>query len=71
MARAVAQFIITLTDAGQITVEGPIEQRMLAFGMLEVAKDVIRELAQKSAENKVQLAPPGLVEVLKTGRPGS
>ena len=34
---------ITLLPDGRLTVSGPISQKMLSYGMLEAAKDVIRE----------------------------
>lgn len=36
-----AELLITLQDTGQVTVTGPIEQRLLCYGLLEVARDVI------------------------------
>jgi hypothetical protein len=63
MPRVVAEFKVSLTDAGQIQVEGPIEQRMLAYGMFSVAMDVVRETSQQT--NKVQLAPAGLANLFK------
>lgn len=49
------QLTITLDEkTGQLQVSGPIENRMLCYGMMDLAKDVIRE----------QHAPkPGIVPV--------
>lgn len=35
------QLVIDLTDDGDINVRGPINDRVLAFGMLECAKNII------------------------------
>ena len=34
---------VTLTDNGRVTVSGPINNKILAYGMLEAAKDAIRD----------------------------
>lgn len=34
---------ITLTDEGQISVSGPIHNKVLSYGMLAAAADAIRE----------------------------
>ena len=39
----IAQLIISLHSNGSITVSGPIENKILCYGLLEVAKDVIRD----------------------------
>ena len=48
------QLVITLMDNGQLQVTGPIQDRMLCYGMLEVARDVIRDQQPK---------PGGLIAV--------
>jgi hypothetical protein len=45
MAR-IAELLITLEDTGQIKVEGCLEQKLLAYGLLSVAKDVVNEYSQ-------------------------
>lgn len=47
---------ITLTDDGQLNVNGPIDNRMLSYGMLEMARDIIADRARKASENLVQPA---------------
>ena len=54
------QLIITMDDQGQVSVNGPIQNQMLAFGLLEMAKVAIVDF-NKQQQNKVQPAPPGLV----------
>ena len=49
------QILITLRDDGQLQVEGALQNRAMAYGMLELAKDAIR--AMETAK------PPGIVPV--------
>ena len=49
------QILITLGDDGQLKVEGALQNRALAYGMLELAKDAIR--------NQQAPKPPGIVPV--------
>jgi hypothetical protein len=37
-----AQLIITLTDQGQIEVNGPLSDKILCYGMLKFAENVIQ-----------------------------
>lgn len=50
---------ITLDTAGNIRVEGPMEQKIVFFGMLEIAKQTAVKFNEDAAK-KVQLAPAGL-----------
>lgn len=43
MNDVIAQITVTLTNNGQVQVSGPIDNRMLCYGLLEMAKDVVRE----------------------------
>ena len=36
------EILITLHDTGQLTITGPIQNKALAYGLLELAKDAIR-----------------------------
>jgi hypothetical protein len=36
------QLIITMDDAGNVSVSGPIENKLLCFGMIELAKLAIQ-----------------------------
>lgn len=58
MATPVAQILITLDDAGAVQVQGAIENKMAAFGLLEVAKESISDF-HKQAERKIQPASMG------------
>lgn len=61
-----AQLSITLTHDGQLVVTGPINDLMLCYGLLEGAKDQIRNhVAAKARESSIQIAqgwpPAGLM----------
>lgn len=44
------QLVITIEDNGAVNVQGPIKDKLRAYGMLEVAKDAINEFhAQQAA----------------------
>lgn len=42
-APPIAQLLITLTSTGQIQIQGPIQDKTLCYGLMESAKDAIRE----------------------------
>ena len=54
MARA--QVTITLEDDGSVTVNGPLQDKILMYGLLGAARDVVVDYAHQSA-NRVMLAP--------------
>jgi hypothetical protein len=49
-----------MDEHGAINVNGPIQQALLCYGLLESAKIAIYEHS-KQAQNRVQPAPAGLV----------
>ena len=49
------QILVTLRDDGQLQVEGALQNRAMAYGMLELAKDAIRALETGK--------PPGIIPV--------
>lgn len=51
------QLIITLMPDGSINVNGPIKNKHLCYGLLECAKDAIREYV---ANNKSDIVVPNL-----------
>lgn len=47
------EVVLTITfdpDANSIKVDGPINNKMVAYGMLEQAKDAIRKLHEAAAD---------------------
>jgi hypothetical protein len=43
------QLLITADDQGQVKVEGAIDNRVVAYGLLESAKDAIRTFHKQAA----------------------
>lgn len=37
------QIVITLADNGAVQIQGPIQDKMACYGLLEVAKDLVRD----------------------------
>jgi len=52
------QLIVTLnTVNGQVSVSGPIQNKILCYGLLEAAKDAVRDYVAKN-QNRITLATP-------------
>ena len=51
---------ITINEAGQLGITGPIADKMLCYGLLEMAKEMIQEHARKNQSliTPVTMAPP-------------
>ena len=49
---------ITLDDYGRVTVTAPVDQKMVCYGMLETAKDVIHDAF---AEKQSLLIQPAVI----------
>ena len=65
------RLIIQMNENGSITVSGPINDKILSFGMLEGAKDAIRDHIHKSQQ--ALLVQPngnkhGLLNYLRNGK---
>jgi hypothetical protein len=56
---------ITLDDKGGVEVNGPIDQTLFCYGLLEVAKDTIRRHGEEQAR---RVQPPAAAEVLAFGQ---
>lgn len=54
MAREMAKIEIVLMDNGSVTIKGPIKDRLICYGMLEVASDIVRS---ESVEKKMVDVP--------------
>lgn len=46
------QMIISMDETGQVEVNGPIENKVVALGLLEVAKDAIIKFHDKSSDER-------------------
>lgn len=66
MPNIVITFTINMYDNGQVDVSGPVENKVLCYGLLEVARDAIAEHAKKAAEQRIVTpGPAGLSLVTK------
>ena len=54
------ELVITLDPNTGVQVRGPLQDMILCYGLLEMAKDAIRRNAEKAAESRIVSAPPGL-----------
>lgn len=62
----IATLTITMTDAGEVGVVGPIENQVLCYGLLEVARDIVLDHSKKKAEQRIVApGPVGLSLVTK------
>ncbi len=62
MGNNTTKLTIIMSPDGTVLVTGPIDNGLLCFGLLEVAKDVIRERIRKKTESgivPVQIVLPG------------
>ncbi len=53
MSKNTTKLTITMSPDGTVSVNGPLTDGILCFGLLEVAKDVIREHIRKHAESGI------------------
>jgi hypothetical protein len=54
------QLLIEMNEQNQITVNGPINNKMLCYGMLDCARDAIKDFADNAAKGPhIALAQPG------------
>ncbi len=62
MGNNTTKLTITMSPNGEVRVHGPIDNGLLCYGLLEVAKDVVRDHIKKKAESgivPVQILLPG------------
>lgn len=64
------KLIITLTEAGQLGVEGDVmNNKQLAYGLLEVAKEAIKNLHDEMARKIKEATPAERLALLGAGFP--
>jgi hypothetical protein len=59
------QLVITVDDKGQVQVTGPIHDRLLCYGLLEAARDAIKEHNDNLAKSSIVPARPADVLELR------
>lgn len=60
------ELIIRVDDAGQISVTGPIDNPLIAYGLLEAGRDAIRAHHEQAAKRLVR--PVGVVAMPQFGK---
>lgn len=59
-----AQIIITLNDDGSVSLTGPIEDQIMTFGLLEIARNVVTQVAatklKEGGPSALLQVPPGM-----------
>lgn len=58
-----AQLTITLDQTGKISVSGPIDNKLLAYGLLEAARDAIKEFGDQQSK-MIQTAPASALSLV-------
>jgi len=48
---------ITLSEAGQVSCTGPLENRLICYGLMELAKEVIREHSANMNRRVIPASP--------------
>lgn len=61
-----ATLTITMDDKGQVTVNGPLDNLVMCYGLLEIAKDTLRTRATEKAR-AVQLQSPTYADFIAFG----
>jgi hypothetical protein len=65
---------ITIDDAGRFGIQGPLENKVVCYGMLEAGKDAVRQFNEKQTQGRPLIAPvsviPDLTAVRANGKAG-
>jgi hypothetical protein len=64
MPSQIPPLTIQVQPNGGVSVSGPIQDKLLCYGMLECARDAIREHAEKAANGKIIAASPAQAAAL-------
>ncbi len=59
------QMVITVTEQGQVNVTGPLDNPLVAYGLLEVAKDTLRNHFAAAQQAAIKPATPEDVRTLR------
>lgn len=56
--KVIHELKIQLLENGDLSVTGPLNDKILVYGMLESVKDIVREQVAKEAERRIKIAQP-------------
>lgn len=59
------QIIITMTKEGAISVSGPIDNKLISYGMLELAKESIAQYHENKKKNIVEVSACQVPQLIK------
>ncbi len=59
------QLTIVLEDDGQVKMSGPLQDKVLCYGMLGLAGDIVRNFKPSDAANLAVPANSGKIKVIK------
>jgi len=65
------KIIITLREDGSLNVNGPLVNKLLCYGMLEQARDVVRNFEEPPMVQPVSNMPIGNLSLFKGKKGGS
>jgi hypothetical protein len=60
-AKVLHQITVRMVSNGQIQVNGPLQDSVLCYGLLEAAKDVIRRMQDQRNSDPAMIQVPTLV----------
>lgn len=60
---------IDVDDAGRVSVQGPLENQLVCYGLLEVARDAIQAHVAAQMSAKVKPASPSDIIAIGSRRP--
>jgi len=58
MAKTVVSLNIELLDDGRVTVNGPLHDRVLCYGLMGVAHDVVQDHVKQAQDTRTQVIAP-------------
>jgi len=58
------RIVITLYANGQLQLEGPLQDQVLMYGLIEMAKAAFTDQLRQTQARRVQVPPPGLINKL-------
>jgi len=64
----VAKIEIVLNDAGQVSVTGSIENKLIAYGLMYSGLDAIKQFHEEASKRLITAPTPGDLHVLTGGK---
>lgn len=61
-------FAITRNPDGSISINGPIQDKMLCYGLIEMGRDAVRTYHEQANKTAIQVVPEGALPALQLDR---